>query len=83
MRSISLSLVAAFAGTALATECSHDNVLRCHIGSSAVASPYCSSVLSIPIATVIVATSTPVTQVNPFGTSRDHGEPCTDYIAEL
>ncbi len=38
-----LLLVGGFSAGALA-DCPHDNVLRCLIGSSAVASPYCSSI---------------------------------------
>lgn len=41
-------MIALFAGAVSATDCNHDNVLRCLLRSSVVATPFCSSYLSIP-----------------------------------
>jgi len=48
-----------FAVLAVAETCLHDSVFRCLLGT-AVASPFCSSYLSLSIVTVTIATITPV-----------------------
>lgn len=46
--------------------CHRDNVLRCLISASSVATPYCSSTLSLGVVTSYTATITPTSYVFGF-----------------
>ncbi|KAF4620208.1 hypothetical protein G7Y89_g14613 [Cudoniella acicularis] len=54
-----LSGVIAYASLVIAS-CQHDNLLRCFIASTNLAYPFCSSYISLPVATITVQTTTPV-----------------------
>lgn len=60
-----LSLFAIASGSPLEERdtCNHDNVLRCLISASAIATPYCSSTLSLGVITSYTATTTPISCV--------------------
>ncbi|KAL9593544.1 MAG: hypothetical protein Q9219_007501 [cf. Caloplaca sp. 3 TL-2023] len=66
MLSTTLSLLSLFAASALAspleekrTTCNRDNVLRCLVSASPIATPYCSSYLNIGVVTSYTSTITP------------------------
>ncbi|RKU46498.1 hypothetical protein DL546_008394 [Coniochaeta pulveracea] len=66
-----------------AAKCNRDNLLRCFdptgtkptdVASRSAATAYCSSLLSIPVVTSIIATTTPVTTVASTVTTTDSTE---------
>lgn len=50
--------------------CNRDNVLRCLVSASAIATPYCSSTLSLGVVTSYTGTTTPISYVINLGSEK-------------